>query len=81
MPLVGVPKAMLLNYICCTRMKKMSLTHEVSALLRKELLLEWKQKFAIYGLLMYALSMDFVDSLGHQSSLPAKAWSVVYWVI
>ena len=59
----------------------MSLTHEVSALLRKELLLEWKQKFAIYGLLMYALSMVFVVSLGLQSSLPAQAWNVVFWVI
>jgi len=59
----------------------MSLSREVSALLRKELLLEWKQKYALYGLLMYSLSMVFVISIGLQSSLPGQAWNVVFWII
>ena len=59
----------------------MGFTTEVGALLRKELLLEWKQKYALYGLLLYALSMVFVVSIGLQSSLPPQAWNVVFWVI
>ena len=51
------------------------------ALLKKELLLEWKQKYAIYGLLLYSLSMVFVISIGLQNTLPPQAWNVVYWVI
>lgn len=54
---------------------------EVGALIRKELLLEWKQKYAIYGLLLYAVSMVMVVSLGLQRSLPMQAWNVVFWVI
>jgi heme exporter protein B len=54
---------------------------EVTALIRKELLLEWKQKYALNGLLLYALSMVFVISLGLQRSLPPQAWNVVFWII
>lgn len=59
----------------------MKFTSEVSALLKKELLLEWKQKYALYGLLMYSLSMVFVISIGLQHSLPPQAWNVVFWII
>jgi heme exporter protein B len=54
---------------------------EVGGLIRKELLLEWKQKYAIYGLLLYSVSMVMVVSLGLQRSLPMQAWNVVFWVI
>ena len=59
----------------------MNFTTEVAALLRKEFLLEWKQKYALYGLLLYALSMVFIVSIGLQHSLPPQAWNVVFWVI
>lgn len=59
----------------------MKLGAEVAALLKKELLLEWKQKYALYGLMLYSLSMVFVISIGLQHSLPAQAWNVVFWVI
>lgn len=54
---------------------------QVSALIRKELLLEWKQKYALNGLLLYALSMVFVVSIGLQRHLPQQAWNVVFWII
>ena len=59
----------------------MTFTREVSALIRKEMLVEWKQKYALNGLLLYALSMVFVISLGLQRSLPPQAWNVVFWII
>ncbi len=59
----------------------MKASSEIVALLKKELLLEWKQKYALYGLLMYSLSMVFVISIGLQNTLPPQAWNVVYWLI
>lgn len=59
----------------------MTFTREVLALVRKEMLLEWKQKYALNGLLLYALSMVFIISLGLQRSLPPQAWNVVFWII
>lgn len=59
----------------------MGSSNEIIALLKKELLLEWKQKYAMYGLLMYSLTMVFVISIGLQNTLPPQAWNVVFWVI
>lgn len=59
----------------------MTFAREVGALIRKEVRIEWKQKYAINGLLLYALSMVFVIALGLQRSLPPQAWNVVFWII
>ncbi|MEM7038143.1 MAG: ABC transporter permease, partial [Bacteroidota bacterium] len=59
----------------------MGFFREVSALIRKELVLEWKQKYALNGLLLYSLSMVFVVSIGLQRHLPMQAWNVMYWII
>jgi heme exporter protein B len=59
----------------------MSFLRETSALFKKELLLEWKQKYALNGMLLYALSMVFVVSIGLQRNLPPQAWNVVFWII
>ncbi len=59
----------------------MSFFRETSALLKKELLLEWKQKYALYGMLLYSLSMVFVVSMAVQRNLPPQAWNVIFWVI
>ncbi|MEM0997467.1 MAG: heme exporter protein CcmB [Bacteroidota bacterium] len=54
---------------------------EVGGLIQKELQLEWKQKYAIYGLGLYAITMVLVVSLGLQRSLPMQAWNVIFWII
>ena len=59
----------------------MKSSSEIIALLKKEILLEWKQKYALYGLLMYSLTMVFVISIGLQNTLPPQAWNVIFWVI
>ena len=66
----------LLSYLC-----RMVFLREVGGLIRKELLLEWKQKYAIYGLGLYAISMVLVVTLGLQRSLPMQAWNVIFWII
>lgn len=59
----------------------MTFLRETVALLHKELLLEWKQKYALNGMLLYALSMVFVVSIGLQRNLPPQAWNVVFWIV
>lgn len=59
----------------------MRFARETIALFKKEMLLEWKQKYALNGMLLYALSMVFVVSIGLQRNLPPQAWNVVYWII
>ena len=50
------------------------------ALLRKELLLEWRQKHALAGVLLYVLATVFVCYLGFQRIESAKTWGVLLWV-
>ncbi len=50
------------------------------ALLRKELLLEWRQKHALAGVLLYVLATVFVCYLGFQRLESANTWGVLLWV-
>ncbi|MCB9231918.1 MAG: heme exporter protein CcmB [Bacteroidia bacterium] len=59
----------------------MSFVTEVGALLKKEILLEWKQKYAINGLLLYVASMVFVIALAFRQEISPVAWNVVFWII
>ena len=60
------------------------LTHELIALLRKEILLEWRQKYAFNGLLLYVGSTIFLAYLSFQTynqQLSAATWNVLFWII
>ncbi len=57
---------------------------EVFVLLRKELLLEWRQKYAINGILLYLVSTIFVCYLSfnlRQNRLNPVTWNVLFWII
>lgn len=56
-----------------------SLIH-ILALVRKELLLEWRQKYALYGILLYVFSTMFVIFMTLQQP-EAKTWNALFWVI
>lgn len=70
-------------------------TKELIALLYKELLLEWKQKYAFNGLILYVLSMvvvvslSFVDGVIVDSkmentqilTISSHTWNIIYWLI
>ncbi len=60
--------------------------HQISALLHKELLLEWKQKYALNGLLLYVTSMVIVVILAFLDKtqtvrLSPQTWCVMFWLI
>ncbi len=56
----------------------------ITAYLRKELLLEWRERYAFNGILLYVGATIFVCYLGFQSSKGALnpfAWNVLFWII
>lgn len=62
----------------------MKLTSEVSALIKKEFLLEWRQKYAINGILLYLGSTVFVCYLSFGvkgNKLSPYVWNALFWVI
>lgn len=58
----------------------MMLAKEISFLLRKEILLEWRQKYAISGILLYVLSTVFVVYTSFKKVAP-DVWNTLFWII
>lgn len=56
-------------------------SNKVFALLRKEFTLEWRQKFAIGGVLLYLVSAVFLAYLAFDGIIPLNTWNVLYWLI
>jgi len=57
------------------------LATELKTLLRKELILEWRSKFALGGILLYVLSTIFVAYLSFVKVVDVKTWNALLWVI
>ncbi|MBI1221926.1 MAG: ABC transporter permease [Bacteroidetes bacterium] len=53
---------------------------QVMWLLRKELKQEWRQKFTVQGILLYAVAATYVVYLAMQR-LDPPSWNALYWVI
>src|SRR6185503_19426055 len=51
------------------------------ALMGKEMRLEWKQKYALSGLLLYSVTMVFLVGFAFQEGLSTSVWNVVFWII
>src|SRR5580698_7367229 len=58
----------------------MVLTKEIIALIKKELLLEWRQKYAFNGILLYLFSTIFVVYISVYEVSPVL-WIALYWII
>lgn len=58
----------------------MTLLRETYWLLRKEILLEWRQKYAVSGILLYVLSTVFIVFIA--SVQPKReVWNSLFWII
>lgn len=58
----------------------MSIFSQILHLLRKEIMLELRQRYAIGGILLYVLSTVFIVYISFQNISP-QAWNVLFWVI
>ncbi|MEX2511870.1 MAG: heme exporter protein CcmB [Cyclobacteriaceae bacterium] len=57
---------------------------EIAILVRKEAILEWRQKYAINGILLYVVSAVFITYLSmgaSQGQLQVPVWNSLYWII
>lgn len=53
---------------------------QIIALIKKDLILEWRQRYAINGILLHAVSSTFVVYLSVKM-LNAASWNAVYWLV
>ena len=58
----------------------MQLFKQVQHLIKKELLLEWRSKYALNGVLLYVVSTIFVCFLSLVSVVPIT-WNALFWII
>lgn len=57
---------------------------EITVLIKKEITLEWRQKYALNGILLYVVSAVFITYLSvgaKQGNLSAPTWNALYWII
>src|SRR5438046_3118316 len=54
---------------------------EIKFLLEKEILLEWKQKYAFNGILLYIVSTVFVCYLSFRQIIDVPTWNALFWII
>lgn len=55
---------------------------QLGALVRKEFLLEWRQRYALNGMLLYIIGAVFVCYLSFNArQLPPIVWNTLFWII
>jgi heme exporter protein B len=54
---------------------------QVQFLILKEIRLEWKQKYAFQGLLLYVVSTVFVCYLSFKQIIDLPTWNALFWII
>ena len=57
------------------------LLKEIKYLLRKEILLEWRLKYALNGILLYVISTTFVCYLSFKIINHPATWNALFWFI
>jgi heme exporter protein B len=55
--------------------------NQVTALIRKEIKVEWKQKYAFNGLLLYVGATVFVCYLSFKQIVDVPVWNALFWII
>ncbi|GGF35060.1 heme exporter protein CcmB [Echinicola rosea] len=57
---------------------------EIIVLIKKEVTLEWRQKYALNGILLYVVSAVFITYLSvgaKQGTIAVPTWNALYWII
>ncbi len=59
----------------------MTLYHQIKFLIRKELMLEWRSRYALNGILLYVVSTVFVCYLSFREISNPPTWNALFWII
>ncbi|PCJ83567.1 MAG: ABC transporter permease [Flavobacteriales bacterium] len=54
---------------------------EIKHLIKKEVTLEWRQKYAFSGVLLYVISTVFVCYLSFKRIIDVPTWNALFWII
>ncbi len=60
--------------------KKLSALYKIILLLQKDFLLEWRQKYSLYGLILYISSAVFAIKM-LQDRPEGETWNSLFWII
>ncbi len=55
--------------------------HHTLALIQKELQLEWRQKHALGGIMLYLVSTVFICYLAFSGIMNPQTWNALFWII
>lgn len=58
-----------------------AIIRESTTLIRKEILLEWRQLFAFNGVVLYLVSTVFVCFLSFEGIISTQNWNSLFWII
>ncbi len=63
----------------------MKMFSEITTLVKKDLLIEWRQKYALAGILLYVASTVFLINISAQSAgvnndLSGQTWNLLFWI-
>ena len=59
----------------------MHVANQVKQLVKKEIRLEWRSKYALNGVLLYVVSTVFVCSMSFISMPDKLTWNALFWII
>ncbi len=59
----------------------MTLFSQVKFLIRKEIMLEWRSRYALNGILLYVVSTVFVCYLSFREISNPPTWNALFWII
>ncbi|CAN5237966.1 heme exporter protein CcmB [soil metagenome] len=59
----------------------MSLLKQTTSLLKREILLEQRQKYAFYGVLLFVVSTVFVAKFSFKVLKDVPTWTALFWII
>lgn len=57
------------------------LKYQVPALIRKEFLLEFRQRSTLAGIAVYIIATVFISALSFKQQIPPFVWNALFWVI
>ena len=54
---------------------------EIGALLKKDLVLEFRQRYALFSILLYVVATVYISYLIFSNIKDARTWSALFWII
>jgi len=77
-------QSILYNFVADSEAQKPVSIRRIIALIQKDLLLEWRQRYALNGLLLYISGATFIIYIGIEQSgseLTPSLWNVLWWIV